>query len=184
MSRCIGRIQHPVSHDHQRTSPKVLDIVPKYAPQGGQKSGATMQAAPKKKILIIDDDERILALLVATLEPVAEYAVFTAMSGNEAFTLARQHKPDLVLLDIMMPDKDGYDICRDLRRSPFTANAKIIMLTAMAQESDKLRSMQAGADDYLTKPFSPTKLLELLEKWLADPPNGRLCLSASKLLVS
>ncbi|MBI4201418.1 MAG: response regulator [Chloroflexi bacterium] len=118
------------------------------------------------KVLIVDDEEGVLALLTATLGSDARYELLLAKDGEQALGIARLFKPDLVFLDILMPNKDGYQVCRELKADPSTASIRVIMLTAMAQDSDKRKALEAGAEEYFTKPFSPTVLLERVERML------------------
>ncbi len=116
-------------------------------------------AAPKKKILIIEDEPHIVLGLTDALE-FEGFAVVSASKGRDGVVLARQEKPDAVLLDLMLPDTNGFKVCEELRRlDPFVP---IIMLTARSQEVDKIRGLDAGADDYVTKPFSVGELIARL----------------------
>ena len=116
-----------------------------------------------KKIMIVDDEEPIVKLLQATLGEDDRYHLLVARDGEEALTLARREKPDLVFLDMLIPKMDGIEVCRALRADPATAHMKIVMLTALAQERDLQEAMKAGADDYVTKPFSPTLVLKKVQ---------------------
>jgi DNA-binding response OmpR family regulator len=112
--------------------------------------------ASKKKILIIEDEPQIVLGLTDALE-FEGFAVLSAGTGKEGAALARQHKPNAVLLDLMLPDTNGFRVCEELRVvDPFVP---IIMLTARSQEADKIRGLDAGADDYVTKPFSVGELI-------------------------
>ena len=106
---------------------------------------------PKKTILVVDDEPHIVLGLKDALE-FEGFRVLGAGNGREALQLARQEKPHAILLDLMLPDANGYQLCEDLRR--FDAFVPIIMLTARSQEADKIRGLDVGADDYVTKPFS------------------------------
>lgn len=117
-----------------------------------------------KKVMLADDEEDVLALVTATLEGDPQYVILVARDGEEALEIARRERPDLLFLDILMPKKDGYEVCRALKASSITAGTKIVMLTALAQESDREKAIQAGADGYFTKPFSPTALLQKVEE--------------------
>jgi DNA-binding response OmpR family regulator len=115
--------------------------------------------APQKKILIIEDEPHIVLGLTDALE-FEGFAVVSAGKGKDGVLLARQEKPDAILLDLMLPDTNGFKVCEDVRRSdPFVP---IIMLTARGQEVDKIRGLDAGADDYVTKPFSVGELIARL----------------------
>jgi two-component system phosphate regulon response regulator PhoB len=120
-----------------------------------------------KKLLIADDEPGIRRLVRMTLES-DEYEIIEASNGDEALDLARHHKPALVLLDVMMPRRGGFDICRELKTDPQTASITIVMLTARAQESDEVQGRAAGADDYFMKPFSPVALMRKVDEILAQ----------------
>ena len=111
-----------------------------------------------EKILIVDDDLETLRLIGIMLEQDG-YQITAASNGKQALTLAKSSQPDLVLLDLMMPDMDGFDIARELRTDPQTERLPIIMLTAKSQLKDKLDGFDAGADDYLTKPIQHPELV-------------------------
>jgi DNA-binding response OmpR family regulator len=108
-------------------------------------------------VLVADDDEDILELIVFRLER-SGYTVLQARDGAEALDLARRSRPDLAVLDVMMPKLDGFELTRRLREDESTAKMPIILLTARTQEADVQRGFDAGADDYLRKPFSPQEL--------------------------
>lgn len=110
----------------------------------------------RTKILVVDDDRKIVDLVRAYLEKDG-YRVLTAYDGLQALDLARQKRPDLIVLDLMLPGVDGLDVCRILRGEG--NKVPIIMLTAKTTEADKLIGLDLGADDYVTKPFSPRELL-------------------------
>jgi len=109
-------------------------------------------------ILVVDDDPDIARFVEVNLRS-AGYDVVVAGDGEQALERAADLRPDLVLLDVMMPRIDGFEVAQRLRRSPATANASIIMLTAKALSADKVTGLQAGADDYIIKPFDPIELL-------------------------
>ena len=108
-----------------------------------------------KEILVVDDEPRIAEICRDYLQR-AGFKVITAGTGEDALTLARTRRPDLIVLDLRLPRMDGLDVTRALRRQ---SNVPIIMLTARVEESDKLLGLELGADDYLTKPFSPRELV-------------------------
>lgn len=108
-----------------------------------------------KKILLVDDEPEILEICRDYLK-ASGYDVITARDGLQGLSSFRREKPDLVVLDWMMPEMDGLDVCRAIRRE---SNAPIIMLTARVEETDKLVGLELGADDYITKPFSPRELV-------------------------
>src|SRR4051812_8014759 len=113
-------------------------------------------------VLVVDDEPFIRKLVATTLEDVAGFELVEAADGNEALELAREEAPAIVLLDIDMPGIDGLEACRRLRERPETADCTIVMLTAAADEEAERASEEAGADLFLTKPFSPLELLRLV----------------------
>ncbi|MHB8778420.1 MAG: response regulator transcription factor [Anaerolineales bacterium] len=108
-----------------------------------------------KKILIVDDEPQIVEICQDYLK-AAGYETITASNGAQGLSLARREKPDLIVLDLMMPEMDGLDVCRTIRRE---SDVPIIMLTARVEETDKLIGLELGSDDYITKPFSPRELV-------------------------
>ncbi len=116
----------------------------------------------RQVVLIVDDDPFIRKLILTTLEGVSSFELHEARDGEEAVQIARRESPRLVFLDIDMPRLDGIDACRQMRADPAMAGAKIVMLTATAEDSARTRAQQAGADFFLTKPFSPLELLRLV----------------------
>ena len=119
----------------------------------------------KQKILVVDDEAEALELVEFNLKQ-AGYAVTTAADGAEALKKARTQTPDLIVLDVMLPEMDGFEICKTLRLDAATAKVPIIMLTAKAAEIDRVLGLELGADDYLTKPFSPRELVLRVKKIL------------------
>ena len=114
-------------------------------------------------VLIVDDEPNIVQLVRITLESHRVH-VFEASDGVTAIEQAIAIRPDLILLDVDLPDVSGLDLCRRLKGEPGLAQTKIVMLTAAAQQDDIARGFAAGADQYLTKPFSPVRLLTLVEQ--------------------
>lgn len=117
-----------------------------------------MNVAVKPRVLVIEDEAALLALLRYNLEK-ENYTVDEAMDGEQALLKVAEHLPDLILLDWMLPRLSGLEVCRQLRRDPNARNVPIIMLTARGEEADRVRGLDAGADDYIAKPFSPGELL-------------------------
>ncbi len=111
-----------------------------------------------KKILIADDEPDILEIIQYNLTKEG-YEVLTARDGDEALTKARMHKPDLIILDIMMPKKNGVEVCELLRMQPAFKETLIIFLTALNDESSHIKGLESGADDYVSKPISPKVLM-------------------------
>ena len=114
--------------------------------------------ASGKHILVVDDDRNLRKIIQTNLE-LAGYEVSTAANGEEALRLLDTMQPDLIVLDVMMPIMDGYEVARRVRRHPANTHVPIIMLTAKSEVEDKLAGFEAGADDYITKPFGPQELL-------------------------
>ncbi|MBP9503529.1 MAG: response regulator transcription factor [Candidatus Promineofilum sp.] len=108
-------------------------------------------------ILVIDDDDLVSRTLQRALKHY-DYQVMTANSGIEGLQLARRHRPDLFILDIMMPGVDGYQVCRQIRGDPLLQDAPVLFLTAKAKDEDKIEGFRAGGDDYLIKPFNMQEL--------------------------
>lgn len=121
----------------------------------------------KKNILVVDDEQPIADILKFNLEKEG-YDVICAFNGNDAVEMALKNEPDLILLDIMLPEKDGMDVCREIRSK---LNTPIIMLTAKDTELDKVLGLELGADDYVTKPFSTRELLARVKAHLRRHKN-------------
>jgi two-component system cell cycle response regulator len=122
-------------------------------------------AAQAGKVLLVDD-EASLRLLVSTTLATQNFEILEAARGEEALDLIAREHPRLILLDIMLPDMSGIDVCRHVKTNPLIAHTKVIMLTAVASEPERRAAMDAGADRYLTKPFSPLNLLETVTQLL------------------
>lgn len=117
-------------------------------------------------VLLCDDEEVLRQLVRATLGN-GEYEIVEAADGDESLALARHHRPDVVILDMMMPGRSGLDVLRALRGDAALAGTPVIMLTARAQQADREAASAAGADRYLAKPFSPLELISVVEELLA-----------------
>ncbi|MSR42812.1 MAG: response regulator transcription factor [Pedosphaera sp.] len=117
-----------------------------------------MSLQVKQKILVVDDEPDALELIEFNLR-AAGFDVLTAADGAEALKKVKQNPPALVLLDLMLPEVDGLEVCKILRRDPATAGVPVIMVTAKAAEIDRVLGLELGADDYVTKPFSPRELV-------------------------
>ena len=128
----------------------------------------------KSRILVVDDEPEAVELLEFNLKK-AGFDVITAADGAQALKKARSAQPDLIVLDLMMPEIDGLEVCKILRRDPATARIPIIMLTAKAAEVDRIVGLELGADDYVTKPFSPRELVlrvnKVLRRGQTDQPE-------------
>ncbi len=120
----------------------------------------------KQKILVVDDEPEAVELVEFNLKQ-AGYDVATAADGAEALRKTRSLLPSLIVLDLMPPEMDGLEVCKMLRRDPATTTIPIVMLTAKAAEIDRVLGLELGADDYLTKPFSPRELVLRIKKLLA-----------------
>ncbi len=114
-------------------------------------------------VLVVDDDPFIRKLIATTLEEVAQIELHEAADGHEALEVARRERPSLVFLDVDMPGLNGIDACRQLREDPITREATIVILTAVHGYSTERSAEEAGADLFLTKPFSPLELLRLVD---------------------
>jgi len=137
------------------------------------------------KILVVDDEPDAIELIEFNLKN-AGYRVLTATDGAEAIQKAKFHLPALILLDVMIPEVDGLDVCKILRRDPTTASIPIILLTAKAAEIDRVLGLELGADDYVTKPFSPRELLLRMKNLIKrrEEPNSKAeILSFEGLLI-
>ncbi|RKY42548.1 MAG: two-component system response regulator [Candidatus Omnitrophota bacterium] len=118
-----------------------------------------------KKILIVDDEEKVRRLIETTLS-IGDFQIFQAKNGEEALKIAQEEKPALILLDIMMPGMDGFEVCKRLKSNSETKSSYIIMLTAKGQKQNIEKGYAVGTDDYFVKPFSPMELLNKVEQVL------------------
>jgi len=128
--------------------------------------------AERKRILVVDDEIYIVHILEFSLT-MEGYDVITAADGEEALRRVEEDEPDLVVLDIMMPRMDGYEVCRRLREDPATRNLPVILLSAKGRPMDRDLGLDAGADDYIVKPFSPRRLLEKIRELMDRSPMER-----------
>jgi two-component system phosphate regulon response regulator PhoB len=146
-----------------------------------------------RTILVIDDEPELVKLLDYNLSK-AGYLVISAKDGEAGLAAARKHAPDAIILDIMMPGLDGWEVCKRLRQDPATAAMPLLMLTAKGEEGDRVLGLELGADDYLTKPFGVRELvarvkalLRRLEAASASPEvlkTGKLVIDSSRRTVS
>jgi len=138
-----------------------------------------------KRILVVDDDREIVRLLRAYLEQNG-FQVLTAYDGERALQVLRSDRPDLVVLDLMLPDRDGWEVTRLVRGDPALAGTPILMLTARVEDHDKIAGLELGADDYVTKPFNPREVVArvraLLRRAQGEPALPRL-LQAGALTI-
>lgn len=137
-----------------------------------------------RKILIVDDEPAIRDMLRVALE-MADYQVMEASNAQEAHSLIIDEKPDLILLDWMMPGTNGIELARRLKRDEVTAGLPIILLTAKGEEDNKIQGLEVGADDYITKPFSPRELVARLKAVLrrADPQSTSATITVQGLCL-
>jgi DNA-binding response OmpR family regulator len=118
-----------------------------------------MQPAPSKNILIVEDERDVVDLLVLNLRKAGGFAVSTASDGTTGLNKARSDKPSFIILDLMLPKMPGLEVCKILKSDPATRHIPIMMLTAKAEEIDRIVGLEFGADDYVTKPFSPREVV-------------------------
>lgn len=134
------------------------------------------------KILVIDDDEAINELIKINLE-LAYYKVITAFDGNKGYALAKQERPDLIILDVMMPEVDGYTVAKRIRENETTKNIPIIMLTALNMLQNKVQGFNIGVDDYLVKPFEMEELSVRIKALLKRSNNIPQSLAVKEVLT-
>jgi two-component system alkaline phosphatase synthesis response regulator PhoP len=136
-----------------------------------------MSAVISPKVLLVDDEQDIVDLLKYNLEREG-YAVSTALNGRDALKVAKSERPDLIVLDIMMPGMDGVEVCNQLRQLPEFKHTLITFLTARSEDYSQIAGFEAGADDYITKPVRPkvfvSKVKALLKRAGSDRPEGKL----------
>jgi len=137
--------------------------------EGKPKTGAKGGISMTEKILVVEDEPHIQELLEYNLRQDG-FSVVLCSRGDQAVEAVQKHKPDLMILDLMLPGIPGTDVCRSLKASPLTAELPIIMLTARGEESDKILGLELGADDYVTKPFSPRELVARVKAVLRRSP--------------
>ena len=132
----------------------------------GLRRGMESDLSPEPRILIVDDQPDLRLLVRLTFEGQG-YAVGEAPTGEAALAACASRVPDVVLLDVMMPGIDGYEVCRRLKADPRLGRTFVVLMTAGHQETERVRAREAGADAYVAKPFRPTQLLELVRSELA-----------------
>ncbi len=118
-----------------------------------------------KKILVVDDEPNVIKSLTFVLSKEG-YDVSSAVNGEDAMAKIRQSKPNLMFLDVMMPKKNGYEVCQDVKSDSSLSDIHIIMLTAKGQEADREKGLNAGADEFMTKPFSPIMVIDKVKELL------------------
>jgi len=147
----------------------------------------------KEKILIVEDEKDIVKMLDYNLKKEG-FKTLSAHNGEDGLDMARKENPDLILLDLMLPEMDGLDVCKAIKNEAKTSHIPIIILTAKAQETDKIVGLELGADDYMTKPFSPRELIARIKAVLRRMKEkdklpevlriGDLTIDFSKIMVS
>ena len=139
-----------------------------------------------QRILVVDDDREIVRLIRSYLEQ-AGYQVLTANDGNTALHMMRREMPNLVILDLMLPDRDGWDVTRMVRTDPTLKHLPIIMLTARVEDTDKIIGLELGADDYVTKPFNPREVVArvrtVLRRTMGEGTTKQQVLQSGDLVV-
>jgi two-component system alkaline phosphatase synthesis response regulator PhoP len=126
---------------------------------------------PRARVLVVDDEADLIRILQFGLEAIG-YQVETASDGQEALKKAREQKPDIILLDLMLPKLDGYKVCRLLKFDERYKNIPIIILSARTQEGDQLLAMEMGANRFITKPYDFSEVLSHIEALLKSVPTG------------
>jgi CheY-like chemotaxis protein len=124
----------------------------------------------RRTVLLVDDDPLILEILRTILD-LEEFAVTTVSDGRQALDSVASARPDVVVCDVMMPEVDGFEVCRTLKSQPATADLPVILLTARDRPEDRRAGEDAGCDAYLTKPFSPLQLIDVIREVRADTPR-------------
>lgn len=137
-----------------------------------------MKPSPSKKILIIEDEPDVIDMLTLQLRKSGEFTVATATDGATGLRKAREESPALIILDLMLPKMPGLEVCKVLKSDPVTREIPIIMLTAKAEEIDRIVGLEFGADDYVTKPFSPREIIlrikAIIRRHTEESPEERL----------
>lgn len=121
-----------------------------------------------KKILIVEDKEDILELLAEIFDDLGDYRILCARDGEEALRIAREDNPDIILLDILLPKMNGYDVCKSIKSDPATSNAKVLMISGVVQEFNRRKAQEVGADVFIAKPFDTIALVEKVEELLRN----------------
>jgi DNA-binding response OmpR family regulator len=125
-----------------------------------------------KKILIVEDEDDVFELLNTIFNDPVDYEVFWAKDGHEALKIAQVEKPAMILLDVLLPGLSGYEVCRLIKSNPALSSVRVLMLSGMTQYQDYQKAQEAGADDFIAKPFSSNTLLKKVEELLTDNRKG------------
>ena len=123
------------------------------------------QSVLEKKILVVDDEPHVIRTLTFVLRKEG-YEVSSAGDGEEAMAKVRESKPNLMFLDVMMPKKNGYEVCQELKNNSSLSDIYVVMISAKGQEADKEKALSLGADEFITKPFSPMRVIEKVKELL------------------
>jgi DNA-binding response OmpR family regulator len=157
-------------HRDGPTAPFLLNdyryVVGSVVPGGGERSSCM-----RKKILIVEDNTELLELLRSYIR-LAGYTTTTATNGLDALKKARSSIPDLIVLDLVLPELDGFAVCESLKKDPATEKTPIIMLTGLTSEFTRYAGLESGANEYVTKPANPDQLLSRIEYWLQKEPTS------------
>ena len=122
-----------------------------------------------KKMLIVEDEEDILELLSAIFADLGDYEILCAGDGEEALRMAREDNPDIILLDILLPRMNGYDVCQAVKSDPTMSHVKVLAISGVAQKSNRQKAQEVGADAFIAKPFDPVALVKKVEELLKKP---------------
>src|ERR1700752_829927 len=137
-----------------------------------------MDAVSSKRILVVEDEKDVVDLLTLNLRKAGGFVISTASDGASGLAKARAEKPDFIILDLMLPKMPGLEVCKLLKSDPPTRHIPILMLTARAEEVDRIVGLEFGADDYVTKPFSPREVIlrinAILRRGTAEENDDRL----------
>jgi len=158
----VQRCRNVIVTDRELTRPR----------RDRQLPDVTDQSAASERVLVVDDEPDIVALVAYHLAK-SGYSVSTATSGPEGLAAARREKPSIVVLDLMLPGLSGLEVMEELRGDPATSRIAVLMLTARREETDRIKGLTMGADDYLTKPFSPQELVLRVAAILRRVKSGR-----------
>ncbi len=121
-----------------------------------------------KKIILVIDDERDLVDLLAMRLEIDGFTIMKAFNGKEALSKLKEKKPDIILLDIMMPEMNGYEVCQEIKNDSQYKNIPVIILTAKVRKEDQERGRQVGSDDFIAKPYEYSELIEKIQKFIKD----------------
>ncbi len=121
-----------------------------------------------KKMLIVEDEGDILELLSAIFEDIGDYEILCARDGEEAIRMAQDDNPDIILLDILLPKMNGYEVCQSVKSDPTMSHIKVLVISGVAQKSNRQKAREVGADAFIAKPFDPIALVKKVEELLSS----------------